>query len=210
MDSSHNVDQAVPENWITSVNEQCDLDLAFEVLQKFNHFHTDTIRGRVRSLQLRPQEAWEYFQKAEQRADLYEKSKHNLLRRFYLKAYCFENCLIEKSSQDFSENDQTEICLQNLFNYSLPPFGIAEKIRTFCHGMYLIHKEDYISAKNLFEQLIHDSWDSYGDELTGFYFAAAVSNRGLGEIEKANRHMENSCLSIPTLKSKFNMEYILA
>ena len=54
-------DQAAPKNWITLVTDRCDLDLAFEALDGWDHFHTDTIRGRIRSLQLRPDEAWQHF-----------------------------------------------------------------------------------------------------------------------------------------------------
>ena len=106
-------EQAAPLSWITLVNDRCDLDLAFDELDGWKHFHTDTIRGRVRSLQLRPQEAWTYFEKAQAKAEKYEHSLRNKLRRFYLKLYRFENALVEDSQLQRRKPSLVEKCLQD-------------------------------------------------------------------------------------------------
>src|SRR5258706_199678 len=62
-------EQAVPEKWLDALNERCDLDQSFQALQGWDHFHTDTIRGRLRSFQLKPREAWDHFDLAVERAE---------------------------------------------------------------------------------------------------------------------------------------------
>src|SRR5260221_14734227 len=91
-------DEAAPSGWISLINEQADLDLAFEALEGWDHFHTDTIRGRIRTLQFRPQEAWEHFEKAAARFPAFSRSSINRLRHFYLKVYLFENAILEEAS----------------------------------------------------------------------------------------------------------------
>src|SRR5262245_54387236 len=93
----NDADQAVPEKWLETLNERCDLDRSFEALDGWNHFHTDTIRGRLRTLQLNPGEAWSYFDKALARSESFDGTLRNILRRFYLKVYRFENALLEES-----------------------------------------------------------------------------------------------------------------
>jgi tetratricopeptide (TPR) repeat protein len=201
----HEPDQAAPNEWITLVNDRCDLDLAFKALEGWNHFHTDTIRGRIRSLQLRPHEAWGFFRKAEERADEFGRSLRNLLRRFYLKVYRFENAVIEESTPEGGRPGETERCLKDLLRGDTPDSEIASQLRTFAHGVYLLHKEDYPAAKKLFKKLLRDSRDRIGDEKTGFYLGAAVAHKALGEEAEAERQMENACLFIPALDNTFNM-----
>src|SRR5688572_23345811 len=101
-------DQSTPKDWLNLVTQGCDLERAFQALEGWEHFHTDTIRGRIRSLQLRPQEAWDYFEKAEGRAREYGQTLRNLLRRFFLKLYRFENALVEESADSGSQPGRTE------------------------------------------------------------------------------------------------------
>ena len=198
-------EQAAPISWVTLVNDRCDLDLAFDELDGWKHFHTDTIRGRVRSLQLRPKEAWTYFEKARARAHKYEHSLRNHLRLFYLKLYCFENALIAESQSEGGSPSRTNKCLKALLAGEIPPSEVAEQMRTFVHALHLLHQADYALAKKLLKKLIRQSRDRLGDEKTGFYFAAAVAYRGLGKKAEADRQLENASLMIPALDNAFNM-----
>jgi tetratricopeptide (TPR) repeat protein len=205
MEMRHEPDQAAPNDWITLVNDRCDLELAFKALDGWDHFHTDTIRGRIRSLQLRPQEAWGYFEKAQDRADEYGRSLRNLLRQFYLKVYRFDNAIIEESAPEGGQPGKTESCLKDLLRGDTPNSEVASQLRLFNHGLYLLHRQDYAAARKLFKKLLRESRDRIGDEKTGFYFGAAVAHRALGEEAEAERQIENACLFIPALDNTFNM-----
>src|SRR5262245_4189969 len=133
-------EQAQPEDWGENWNEKCDLDLAFEALEDWHHFHTDTMRGRIRSLQLRPDEAWPYFETAFRRAPDFAATPRNQLRLFYLKAYCFENALIEESAET-GDPRRTEYYLRDLVR-SPSPSDVASQLKVFCHAMFLLNKQD--------------------------------------------------------------------
>src|ERR1041384_497179 len=171
-------DQAVPNQWIDIVNKQCDLDLAFDILEGWNHFHTDTIRGRVRSLQLRPKEAWEFFSKAQARADA--NTPHNKIRTFYIKVYCFENALIDESfSEEGYQGDLIRHWIQQLLAETFDISKITY-VQEYCQGISVLHEEEYAEAARIFSKLLEESGGRKIDELTGLYIAAAVAFRGLG------------------------------
>jgi hypothetical protein len=203
--NKHDFDQAVPEKWLESLNERCDLDQSFEALEGWNHFHTETIRGRLRSLQLKPREAWEHFERATARSGGFDASPRNALRRFYLKVYRFENALLEESIPGGGDPGRTESCLKAVLRGDAAASGMVRQFRIFTIATYLLHKQNYGAAKNLILQVIRQNETTAGDEKTGFYLAAAAAYRGLGESAGADRQIENACLAIPTLDNTFNM-----
>src|SRR5262245_17716974 len=96
---SRNAEQAAPDNWMDLLSPR-GLDLALDGLEAFNNFHTDTLRGRTRSLQLQSTEAWKYFREAESRIGEFKPSDQNLMRHFFLKVYSFENATTDESLPD--------------------------------------------------------------------------------------------------------------
>jgi tetratricopeptide (TPR) repeat protein len=197
-------EQAVPRDWLRLLNDHCDIDLAFEALEGWEHFHTDTNRGRLRSLQLRPQEAWGYFRKAEARAEKFELSPMNLLRRFCLKVYRFDNALSEESGPQGADPGLKESCFREVLRDRCQ-MDLANHFRLYYKGMNFLHREEYAPAKRMFQRLIKNGEESLGDDQAAFYLGAAVACRGLGEEEEADRQLENACLCIPALESRFNM-----
>ena len=197
-------DKAVPDNWLELLNERCDLDQSFAALEGWNHFHTDTIRGRIRYMQLRPREAWAHFDQALSRSAGFD-GLRNILRRFYLKIYRFENALLDESLPEGGDPASTEACLQEILHGDTPNSEMVRQFRLLTIGTYLLHQQNYAAAKNLLLRVIHESEMTAGDEKTGFYLAAAAAHRGLGENSDADRQLENACLSIPALDNTFNM-----
>jgi hypothetical protein len=204
-DNKHDPEQSAPENWLQLLNDHCDIDLAFDGLKGWNHFHTDTNRGRLRSLQLRPAEAWEFFQRAEERADEFAYSSHNLLRRFCIKFYRFENALIQESAPEAGDRELTKSCLREVLRDESSDAAMAHHLRLYCKGMHLLHDEKYAEAKRVLLRLLDESRPFPADTRTVFHLATAVACRGMGEEEEAGQQLEYACLSIPALDSKFNM-----
>ncbi len=205
MKNKNDRERSAPENWLPLLNDRCDVDLAFQALEGWNHFHTDTNRGRLRSLQLRPVEAWEYFRKAEERAGEYSLSRQNLLRRFCLKFYRFENALIQESDPESADPELTQSCLKAVLRDGDSDADLAKQLRAYCRGMYLLHQERYGEAKKVFLRLLDRSRDHATDDRTVFHLAAAVAGRGTDDDEVSERQFEYASLSIPVLESKFNM-----
>lgn len=211
MTNPNDPEQAAPRDWLTLIDDHCDLDVAFEALEGWNHFHSDTYRGRLRSLQLRPREAWAFFDLAEARYAQFKETPRNRLRRYFLKIYSFENALIEQSDPAISFSVSVlERRIREIENLEPVESPVAASLGDVCRGLLALHRADYILASRIFESLIRASGDRKTDEKTGFYFAAAASSRARGEEAEARRHMEDACLYIPALESKFNMGYFAA
>ena len=198
-------DQAAPFNWVSIVNDRADLDLAFNALDGWGHFHTDTIRGRIRSLQLRPADALDHFKKAEARVDDFPRTLRNQLRRFYLKIYAFENALIFESDPDGGDPQATDRAMKELQETDLPESEVASQIRHSCRAMFALHRKNYASAKKIFSRLIDQSRDRMGDEKVDFFLGNAVAMRALNETDTAERNIETASLYIPALDNVFNM-----
>jgi len=64
-------------------------------LEGWNHFHTETIRGR-RGLSTEAPGGVDHFDRAVERAEGFD-APADILRRFYLKVYRFENALLDQS-----------------------------------------------------------------------------------------------------------------
>ncbi len=201
----HDPDRTAPTDWIDLINDRCDLDLAFDALEGWEHFHTDTNRGRIRSLQFRSPEAWEYFRKAEEKSRKFEGTLKNVIRRFYLKVYSFENALMDESLPGKGDPGRTEACIEEILNWDHAISVGGHQLQMFCHGLYLLHQEEHLRAKEIFLDLLRENDSRVCDERPGFYISLAVAHWGLGEGAESDRHLENTGLCIPTLKNTFNM-----
>jgi tetratricopeptide (TPR) repeat protein len=181
------------------------LDEAFKELDGWNHFHTDSLRGRTLSLQLRPTEAWDYFLKAESRADDFQKTSRNILRRFVLKIFCLENCFVEESLPNLGDPRKAKAIYKEILEFDAPNLEFARNYKNFARALYALHNKNYSVAIKTLNWLLRDTKKSIGDEKTGFYLAASVAYRGNGDETTSDKLLEYACLSIPTLENKFNM-----
>jgi len=205
LSEANDPEQACPANWLELLNEHCDLDLAFESLSGWNHFHTDTNRGRLRSLQLRPAEAWEFFERAVQRADEFAHSPYNFLRRFCLKFYRFENALIQESIPEGGDRKLTNSCLMEVVQDETTDAKMATYLRMYCRAMYHLHEERYLEARTVLLRLLDESRGFPTDDRTLFHLAAAVACRGMGDDVESDRQLDFALMTIPVLESRFNM-----
>jgi hypothetical protein len=202
LSKGHEPDQAVPTDWISLVNERCDLDLAFESLEGWDHFHTDTIRGRIRSLQLRPNDAWRFFRRADERSGAFCHSPLNDLRRFFLKSYRFENAFVEESQAEGGRPGIAEECLSAL-GKDVPDSEVAVQLRAFSQGVFCLHRGKPEEAKAIFRRLVSQTSSQILDQQVGFYIGLSVAHTALGEDDDAERQIENACLANLAIENTF-------
>ncbi len=198
-------DRAAPADWMNLVNEKGDLDLAFDALDGWDHFYTDTIRGRIRSLQLRPKEAEPFFERSQARVEKFPATLRNFLRRFYHKIYVFENSIIAESAPEGGDPELTDKVLTDLMNMEIPETEMALQTRQYHKGLLLLNRGKFGDAKKCFLRIIKQSRDHMGDEKTAYYLGAAVALKQLGQETEANWQIENASLIIPTLENTLNM-----
>src|SRR5438093_1177710 len=85
----------LPPSWLREFLDRADLTHSFEALKGCTHFHAETMRGRIRSLELRGTEAWKHFDRALAKAAGTVETIPNLIREMILNLYCFEQKLLE-------------------------------------------------------------------------------------------------------------------
>lgn len=198
-------DRAAPADWMNLVNEKGDLDLAFDALDGWDHFYTDTIRGRIRSLQLRPKEAELFFERSQARVEEFPNTHRNFLRRFYHKIYVLENSVIAESAPEGGDPDLTDKVLEDLMNMEIPETEVALQTRQYHKGVLFLNRGKFTEAKRCFLRIIKQSHGQMGDEKTAYYLGAAVALKQLGQEKDANWQIENASLIIPTLENTLNM-----
>ena len=55
----------LPKNWLKKFFRNADLETSYRELGSVRHFHAQTMRGRIRSLQMRFGDAWDHFARAQ-------------------------------------------------------------------------------------------------------------------------------------------------
>jgi len=103
--------EPVPEGWIQRYSTRVDLEASYAELEGRRHFHVESLRGHIRSLQHRFDDAWEHFERAVGLVEEAEDDIATLVRKFLLEIYRLENALLEKSLK-------TDV--------RLPPFDLPE------------------------------------------------------------------------------------
>ena len=79
-----------PDGWFEEFFDKANLGRSYELLEGLDHFYAATLRGRIRSLQLRTAEAWEHFDEAVELARAAPSTIANLVRQVLLHLYLFE------------------------------------------------------------------------------------------------------------------------
>jgi tetratricopeptide (TPR) repeat protein len=195
--------KACPDGWLELVMEGVDFERAFAALEGFNHFHSETLRGKMRSLQLRTGEAAEHFRRAEKRARRSPNDLRKPIRLFYLRFYALTNALIEEARSDDSEvRIETELEMQRFLECEDPDSLSTDQIRILMIGHYQLLRGNYDSALEAFECLIEESRSRIEDFQLDFFCGAQAAALALGDAAKAERHYENAqnlsqCISQP-------------
>lgn len=78
----------MPDGWLEALNRNADLESSFDELEDETHWFSETLRGRIRSLQFRPVEAEEHFATAEERSSLNE-IPEQLMHHIYARDHQF-------------------------------------------------------------------------------------------------------------------------
>lgn len=183
----------LPKRWVEEFFEAADLERSFEGLRGVRHFHADTMRGRIRSLQVRLEEAHKYFEKAYAGACIAPRSIPNLMRELTLHAYWLENRALQGPLEPVEDEDFTEFPeFPDDIIEEYPEVLVAARIRNSAEALMYLHSGKYTIAAEIYSVLVERDREERGDVLAGHYIglAASVYNVGLRDgamdcLEKA-------------------------
>ncbi|MBI4583697.1 MAG: hypothetical protein HY717_06715 [Planctomycetes bacterium] len=177
--------------------DKVDFEASYKALDGFTHFHSETLRGKIRSFQLRTKEAVEHFRRAEDLSKAAEKSPTNHLRLFYLRFYSLHNAMVEEVLQESGEIClNTELEMQRFLDFEDPNTLTTDQIRILMIGHYQLLRGNYHSALEAFECLIEESRSRIEDVQVEFYCGACAASYALGFHNNAERHYENALMSL--------------
>lgn len=209
-----NTSGPLPEGWRRRLLGQVDLRASFAELEGRQHFVADTMRGYIRSLELRFDDAWEYFDRAYAKANAAAESIPNLVHQFLLNIYCFDNALIESPLNTEGTNLPDLWIPTGLPQHVLdeyPEVRFVIQLRRNSEGILRLHLGDYGEAAEIFEQLIQQnsvqSTTSGRGNLNALmmnYLGLAATQLNLGLADEAFLNLENAALAVQTGGERIN------
>lgn len=202
----------LPQGWAKRFTEIADLDKSFQELRGHTHFFAETMRGRIRSLQLRFREAWRHFDRASELIDEFEEDKDNLVRQFLLEIYRFDNALTETPV-----DPDTDVPLFDLPSIDTPWTTNSESAaahidlprilskhqdvkraldqRRQCEALLRLHLGQCKEAEMILQNLIGDNPGARPAQLAAYYLGLAACQETLGRREEAERNIQNASLA---------------
>lgn len=179
------------QEWYDSFFNKADLEASFEGLRDNDHFYAETMRGHIRSLQLRVDEASRHFEKA--KAKKTTDTIPNLVRAFMLSSYVFENALLRGVPP--AEHEIPGPVTPKATKEILEEFPMVEYVlflRRKTEGLYRLYLGQPERSSRIFEDLIEEDKKAPGFMKFMYYLGLASSHRNLGLIDSSRRHVENA------------------
>ncbi len=198
---------AYPESFSFLFLKKIDLEASFSALSGYNHFYSETLRGKIRSLQLKPEEAAIYFEKARKLSQNLELTPQNLNYIFILRTFALDNAVLLEAKR--SQGESTELLdreMELFLSFDLPENDITlAQIQMNAIGYYQLLKKEYSASLLTFETLLSESKARFEDMQCNFYCGAAAAAKELGYEEIAARHYENAALGVNTISLPLNI-----
>ena len=189
--------KSLPKGWLEELLNKADLEHSFDCLEGVEHFHAETMRGRIRSLQIRTREAWEHFTRATQLALKSKTTVPNAVRQFLLAVYKVENRLIEAPIE--GGLNQPEMLLPVLSEQLVreyPEVKLIIDLRLAAEAVLRLHGGDWGESSRIYRELIERNEKGPEDVLVMYYLGLAASEHNIGLIDSALKRFENAGLCI--------------
>ena len=187
----------LPGGWRDDLMRKADLERSFDELEGRRGFYAEALRGRIRSLQMHTQEAWQHLERAQQKALRAQDDLNSLTRQFTLNLWCFEHALLESSPEP--EGDGVPET-----RFPEPPGGLLEHypqvravmtLRRYSEAMLRLHLGDWMDAAALFEELIENERANLDGNLPYYYLGLAACHHGAEVEDLAFRNLEDAGLT---------------
>lgn len=190
----------LPEGWLGAFIARADLSASYAALSGSAHFYAETLRGRIRALELRLDEASRHFERAEDLFAEAPRTTPNLLRRFLLSIYAFD-CILLSGPLDpaLASLDALIPEVPRRVQEEHPEVAFALEYRRSVEALFRIHVGDSDRAREIYEELLHENTADQ-EQLARYHvgLAAARHNLGLEESSLASLECAGLCLQAGT------------
>lgn len=190
----------VPEGWLDRFFGKADLERSFAELRG-GHFHVETLRGRIRSIQLRIDEAWDHFDRAEELVEEAEETIPNLVRQFLLEVFRFQNALAEAPLDPATVIPPLAapwVAGEILDSYPEVRFVLSQRKRT--EAQLRLHTGEIDTAIRIFEEILKTDMEGRGETLATCYLGLAACHFTRDSVDECARHLENAAFAVALLE----------
>ena len=191
-------DNPLPAGWQDEFAEKADLDKSFASLGTKKHFYVEALRGHIRSLQLRFEEAWDHFDRASELSEKVVEDIPNLIRQFLLHIWCFENALAEAPLAE-KEIEPPVLWIPPLPKEILddyPQVKLVINLRRMSEAVLRLHLGNWSESAEIYEDLLRDNQGTRVDILAYVYSGLAACQYNMGMEDAARRNLENAGFAI--------------
>ena len=197
-------DSPLPEGWHDKLFKEADLDGAFDMLDGQDHFFAEAMRGYLRSLQLRFDDAWHHLDRAVEISIKTEESVPNLVRRFLLEIHRFETALVEcpVPTEEILAGPSPDV--PDFILEAYPEVKYVLDVRKACEAKLLLHMGECEEAAEIYTELIDNNPDTRASNLATYYINLAACLHGQGLHREAQVNLENAGLAVATTSDVFN------
>ncbi len=189
-------DHIFPAGW-PEVFESLDLERAYDGLAGYEDYHTYTLRGFLRHLQLRSEDALAHFDEAEARFPGF-RTEDDVRRYWILLNRRFTACMLnEQRNPDAQARILTDTAIQQMEDSECPQCGFTEKLVSVGSGFHRLLRGDYAEARSILKGVIESTRSSPS---TAAYIGAAAAAHELDLDLEARVFYENSelCMAFST------------
>lgn len=186
----------LPENWYYDFWEKVDFDQSYKDLGDNPHFYADAMRGRIRSTQLRLDEAWVHFDRAQELAVQAEETIPELMRQFALNMYSLDNALKQGVVTDFEFPSFKIPELPDAVLEEYPEVRTAILQRQRSEALLRLHAGDYEIAADIYRDLLGCPLEKPNHIATDMYVGLAACQYNLGRVDEAMKDIQNAGFSI--------------
>jgi hypothetical protein len=163
------------------------------------------MRGRIRSFQLRLNEAWKHFERASKKSDRARDTIPNLVRKFLLQIYIFENALLcAPVDRTLSVPYMNIPELPDDVFERYPEVRFVVNVRINAEASLRLHIGDYYTASSLFGELVEEHGGSPDASLSVYYCGLAAAQFNLGLEDLCRKNLENAGLAVRSGGSTLN------
>lgn len=195
MRSKH--ESVLPKDWYRELFDKADLERSFQRLEGIEHFYAAAMRGRIRSLQMRLDDAWEHLDEAADGVDKVPVNIPNLVRAFLLNIYSFENALLANPVDRSSPPPNSQIPeIPDEILEKYPEVGYVVSLRLSAEGTLRLHLGDFHVSSMIFQGLVQ-SYNKPPDAVLAMHYAGlAAAQHNLGLEAKSRENLENAALAL--------------
>lgn len=201
----------LPKGWVRAFFDEVDLEASYAALAGCQHFHAETMRGVIRSLEVRVEEAEKHFARAFDLSGLEPRTIPNLVRRITLTGFWLENKLVAGWIQGLENTRPLEFPdLPQEVVDEYPEVRFVNQVRLSVDGEIRLHLGSWEESAAIFRDLIQRCEGEPEDVLAVPYIGLAASLYNLGDRDAAMRNLENAGLCMQVGGTTLNRARVAA